>query len=228
MLIDTQGRFITQRKYARMTLLDIREGDDHWQVSAPGQPLLMLPKTLADGESVQVRVWNDHCTDLMAGVAYDQWFSAYLGVDCRLVYMPDSTQRLVDAQYAQQQEIVSFADGFPLLLISEASLQDLNSRLNEPVPMQRFRPNIVVSGCDAFAEDAWREIRIGEARLNVVKPCSRCVMTTVDTQTAERGEEPLKTLKTYRERNGEVFFGQNVLPQAGVTIALNDQVEICS
>jgi hypothetical protein len=140
--------------------------------------------------------------------------------------MPESTFRPVNSHYATDNEQVSFTDGFPFLLISEASLQDLNKRLDEPVPMNRFRPNLVVSGCEAFAEDSWRQIRIGSISFNVVKPCERCVITTVDQALGIRGKEPLQTLSQYRRQNGKILFGQNLIHTSLGALQVGDSVEI--
>jgi uncharacterized protein YcbX len=149
-----------------------------------------------------------------------------LGLPCRLVYMPDSCQRLVDGHFARDGETVSFADGFPLLLISQASLDDLNRKLDNPVPMNRFRPNLVVNGCDPFAEDGWRRIRIGDVEFDVAKPCSRCVIPSIDQATAQRDGQINRVLAGFRRFNGQVLFGQNLLYQRAGTLTLGDSVEV--
>jgi len=140
--------------------------------------------------------------------------------------MPESTERKADPRYAQHNENVSFADGFPYLVISQASLDDLNSRLAEPIEMRRFRPNFVISGTEAFAEDQWKHIAIGDSRFEVVKPCARCVLTTIDPETAEKGPEPLKTLATYRRNGNKILFGQNVTAQHFGELKVGDPVTI--
>jgi uncharacterized protein YcbX len=161
------------------------------------------------------------------GEEVSQWFSEFLELSCQLVYMPDNSYRPVNSRYASHNQQVSFADGFPFLLISEASLQDLNERLDQPIPMNRFRPNLVVSGCEAFAEDSWRSIRIGSIPFHVVKPCERCLITTVDQAQGIRGKEPLQTLAQYRLSNGKILFGQNLIPAELGTLQVGDSVEIC-
>jgi hypothetical protein len=173
-----------------------------------------------------VQVWRDVCDAVPLGEEVNRWFSDFLELSCQLVYMDESTFRPVNPSYATNNEQVSFADGFPFLLISEASLQDLNQRLDEPVPMNRFRPNLVVSGCEAFAEDDWREIHIGSISFRVVKPCSRCSITTVEQTTGIRGKEPLLTLAQYRRRSGEIFFGQNLISGELGTLQIGDVVKI--
>jgi uncharacterized protein YcbX len=145
---------------------------------------------------------------------------------CRLVFLPESNERLVDPLFAPHQHWVSLADGYPILLISQASLDDLNSRLHDPVPMNRFRPNIVVSGTHAFDEDHWRHFEISGIPFSGVKPCARCVMTTIDQDSAVKGNEPLATLNTYRKRNNKVLFGQNVLPLDEGVIRVGDTIHI--
>jgi hypothetical protein len=154
------------------------------------------------------------------------WFSRYLGFDCRLVYMDEAAHRPVDPQYAPEGREVSFADGYPLLLTAEASLADLNARLDAPVPMNRFRPNLVVAGGMAFAEDGWSRVRIGAVPFQVVKPCARCVVTTIDPQTAAQGKEPLRTLSRFRRRQGKVFFGENLIPEQPGIVRVGDPVEV--
>src|SRR5262249_19187395 len=153
------------------------------------------------------------------------WLSDYLGQKCRLVRMADFTVRRLDERYAKDGE-VGFADGYPFLLISEASLSDLNERLAEPVPMNRFRPNIVTSGSGSYAEDRWKTIRIGTLEFRVVKPCDRCVITTVNQSTGDKGIEPLRTLATYRKSEAGVIFGQNLVHQGTGSIYVGDSIEI--
>jgi len=173
-------------------------------------------------------VWDDTVNVIHAGAEADRWFSEILGFECRLVHMPDDSLRPVNKKYSPTSDIVSLADGFPLLVISQASLDDLNARLAHPVPMNRFRPNLVVGGSGAFDEDTWKKIRVGDLTLRIVKPCSRCITTTVDQATGIQGKEPLATLSKYRNVNGNVHFGQNAIPESEATINLNDRVEILS
>jgi uncharacterized protein YcbX len=165
--------------------------------------------------------------------AVNEWFSDVLGASVRLVYMPDETKRLAHAPYKiKADDHVSFADGFPFLLIGEGSLEDLNSRLKEPVPMKRFRPNFVVAGTEPFAEDTWKRIRIGDTIFHVVKPCARCIIPTTDQDTGIRKSgEPLKTLAKYRtkkkRRTNKVLFGQNLIAdEPGGVVKIGDEVEV--
>jgi uncharacterized protein YcbX len=165
----------------------------------------------SSGVRTTVVVWDDACTALWVGERAAAWFSDLLETDCSLVYMPESTVRRADPAYAPGEHRVSFADGFAFLLVSEESLADLNVRLDTPLPMNRFRPNLVIAGGEAFGEDRLVSFRIGDVRFRVVKPCDRCVITTTDQATGERGPEPLRTLATFRRQNGKVLFGQNVV-----------------
>jgi uncharacterized protein len=163
---------------------------------------------------VQVTLWNDQMRVPAPVPEADAWMSEVLGAPVRLVFQPDSVVRPADPRHAPGAE-VSFADGYPVLVVGQASLDELNRRLDAPVPMDRFRPNVVVDGnLRAHAEDRWRRFRLGDVPCAGVKLCARCAVTTVDTVTAERGKEPLRTLATYRGWGGKVWFGQNVVPEA--------------
>jgi uncharacterized protein YcbX len=158
-----------------------------------------------------------------------EWFSEHLGMSVRLVHIADDYIRTLSEQYAiNADDRTGFADGYPILLASEEGLDDLNSRLDAPLPMNRFRPNMVVKGCEPFAEDTWSRIRIGEIEMAVVKPCARCVVTTIDKETLEQRKEPLKTLASYRTQTGGAMFGQNVIPLNEGRLRLGMNVEILS
>jgi uncharacterized protein YcbX len=155
-----------------------------------------------------------------------EWFFEALGKEVRLVLIDDKTSRPVDPEYALNGEEVSFADGFPYLITNQASLDDLNSRLDFPVPMERFRPNLVISGAQPYEEDNWDKIYAGSAVFKVVKPCGRCVVTTIDQDTAEKGSEPLKTLSTYRKINNKIIFGQNAVLVKSGSIVKGDEIKV--
>lgn len=229
MLVDAEGRFITARQYPTLALVQTNVRDDVMQVRAAGRSMLQLPLQPPDGQITSVTVWHDVCDAVPAGAEADAWFSDYLGFSCRLVQMSDELVRGVNPDYGQAGDEVSFADGFPLLLISQASLNDLNSRLQTPVSMRRFRPNLVVDGERAYQEDQWRRIRVGDVEFEGVKNCSRCVFTTIDPDTGVRhpDKEPLRTLGSYRRKpQGGVYFGQNLIPRSGGVIHVGDKVEI--
>jgi len=229
MLVDAAGEFITARKYPALARVDTVIGSETLAVSVDEGAVLKLPLQSDAVETVAVTVWRDRCDAVPAGPEADAWFSDYLGIACRLVRLSDYLRRGVDPDYGQPGDEVSFADGFPLLLITQASLQDLNTRLDTPVSMRRFRPNLVVEGAEPYAEDSWRRFRVGAVEFEGVKNCSRCVFTTVDPDTGckDPQQEPLRTLATYRKRaNGGVYFGQNLIPRSGGVIRIGDAVEI--
>ncbi|MCU7843481.1 MAG: MOSC domain-containing protein [Candidatus Thiodiazotropha sp. (ex Monitilora ramsayi)] len=226
MVVDPDGEFLTQRELPRMTLIGTEITGEGLQLQAPGMPSITLEKPDREGGQIHVRVWNDRCPAQLCADKVHVWLSDFLNRPCRLVHMADETVRQVDPKYATQGDRTAFADGFPLLLISQASLDDLNSRLTDSLPMIRFRPNLVVSGCGPYAEDHWRKIRIGDLTLRVVKPCSRCKITTVDPGTGETGSEPLKTLSGYRREGNRVFFGQNLVHEGTGELALDMPVEV--
>jgi len=226
MVVDESGLFISQRDVSKLALISTSVGEAMLTLSAEGRSSLSLPLIPTDNALASARVWEDEVRVCWMGKEADEWLTTFLGIRCRLVYMPDKTMRRVNPDYASPADVVSLADAFPVLLISQASLDDLNSRLSQPVPMNRFRPNIVVSGSKAFEEDSWRRIRLGSLVLRIVKPCSRCVTTTVDQATGVSGKEPLATLAGYRTRNGNVYFGQNAIPENDALIHTNDEIEI--
>lgn len=210
MLVNEQGRFLSQRELPRMALITPTLTDSGLLLHAPGMfELEVQPDSLAQ---IEVQIWRDSCNAQLMSARADQWLRDFLGQPCRLVYLPGGQRRQVDQAYAGSEDQVGFADGFPFLLISRASLDDLNQRMGLSLPMTRFRPNLVIEGCDAYAEDKWKRIRIGQLEFRVVKPCSRCVIPTVNPETGEReGNEPLKTLMSYRKQGNNVYFGQNLL-----------------
>jgi uncharacterized protein len=224
MLVDETGSFMSQRKLPRMALIKVRLESDGLAVDAPGMSSLQVPFGPPDGKPMLARVWNDLVE--AQTVDDDSWFSEFLGVSCKLVYLPDESVRQVDPAYAEPGDRVSLADGFPFLLISEASLAILNARLEQPLPMDRFRPNLVVGGCEPFAEDGWRGVRIGQLTFRVVKPCARCTITTVDQESATKGKEPLRTLARFRRAGNKVLFGQNLIHDETGTLRIGDPVQI--
>ena len=226
MLVDSSGRFITQREFPRMALLGVGAAEERLTVDAPGMATLEISSSAWPVSPKSVTVWNDVVDAVPVGDVADKWFSQFLETPCQLVFMPDHARRAVDDGFALHGEIVSFADAFPLLLISEASLEDLNNRMPLHLPMNRFRPNLVVGGCDAYAEDTWHEIAVGDVGFRVVKPCARCAITTVDQRTGIRGEEPLRTLASYRKRDGKVLFGQNLIHAATGVLQTGGEVRI--
>ena len=225
MVIDDNARFLTQRQQAWMSLVDVRlDADDVLHLAAPGMAPLSVERS--GPQALEVSVWNDRVSAELVGAEADAWLSEFIGQACRLVHMPDRTQRAVDPEFAAADDQVGFADGFPFLLISQASLDDLNARLDRPLPMLRFRPNLVISGCAPYAEDDWRRIRIGALEFRVAKACSRCVIPTIDYATGERGREPLQTLMTYRRRDNKIYFGQNLIHEGTGRLERGMPVEV--
>ncbi len=228
MVIDEDGYFLTQRQLPRMALIrpEINEAEGILKLNAPDMPEIAV-KLNSEGQNLSVTVWDDTCSALYEGNEASHWFTQFLGVETRLVKFASGYVRQVDQNYAKRKEDqVGFADGFPFLLLTEASLAYLNSRLSEALPMNRFRPNIVLSGARAFAEDSWKKIVINGVNFDVVKPCARCVITTVNQQTGVAGTEPLKTFAGFRRADGKVLFGQNLTHANEGKISLGDQVEV--
>lgn len=226
MLIDEENKFITARKYPKMVLINNHVSEETLTLSAPGMPDLKLPLSGDQARPEHVIIWRDECPAYDCGEEPASWLTHYLNTPVRLVHMPLESRRLVDPDYSDGERIVSFADGYPFLLISEASLADLNSRLNRPLEMERFRPNLVVQGCRAYEEDSWKTIQIGDIPFQVAKPCSRCVITTVDPSDATTAKEPLRTLASYRMSQGQVFFGQNLIHEREGSVAVGMAVEV--
>jgi uncharacterized protein YcbX len=217
MLVDAQGVFLTQREHHNLALLQCALTGDELVVRHKngGGQALHLPLNPGTGhDRMQVRVWDDVVPAVPVGHGADQFFSTHVKMPVRLVYMPDDSRRAVDPHYAPD-DIVSFADGYPYLLIGQASLDDLNARLALPLPMNRFRPNLVFSGGTPYQEDTFKDFKIGTVAFRGLKPCARCVVTTIDQQTAALGKEPLRTLATYRKDGNKINFGMNCVLQPG-------------
>jgi uncharacterized protein len=227
-IVDRDGKFLTGRQHARLTLLRATPGADGLSLEAPRMPprtLCRPPRGAARGPVV---VWGSTIDAVFADAADDAWISEFLGIAARFAYMDDAARRAVDPTYSQPGDEVSFADAYPMLLISQGSLDQLNGKLAQPVPMLRFRPNLVVAGTAAHAEDAWKRVRIGDVEFDVVKACTRCVFTTVDPDRGERDAsgEPLRTLTTYRRTPAGVTFGQNLIPRGAGTLRVGDDVHV--
>lgn len=228
MLVDSSHSFLSQRAHPKMALLQTSLDHSGLFVRLKYSPetLIHIPFDAILSQYKMVRVWDDWVEACPVIPEISGWFQHHLGLACELVYMPASTRRLISAKYAVNQEYVSFADAMPYLLIGQASLEDLNSRLDQPVPMDRFRPNLVIEGSRPYEEDSWDKIRIGEVVFKLTKPCARCVLTTVDQQTAARGKEPLLTLSRYRTKNNKVLFGQNLICLSEGKVKVGDEVVI--
>ncbi|MBW3470387.1 MOSC domain-containing protein [Arthrospiribacter ruber] len=226
MLVDEEGIFLSQRKHPRMALLQVVLLEDGLRVEQKTNSAnnVFIPFEAATLGRITVNIWEDNVEADVLGDQFGEWFSDFLGISCRLVRMSDNSERRLKPKYAVNDESVSFADGMPYLIIGQASLDILNEKLEEPVGMDRFRPNLVFEGGIPFAEDDWLKVEIGNALFKITKPCARCVMTTVDQGTAERGKEPLKTLSTFRLVENNVMFGQNMLMLKGHEVKVGDEL----
>ena len=229
MVTTPQGDLLTQREYSRLAWVLPTLKNGMLELCAPGFASLLIG-IQTSGTPVSVNVWEHKGIQAIdQGEEAAQWFSDWLGADVRLVHMADGYKRRVNEKWAvHDDDHTSFSDGYPILIASEEGLADLNARLESPVPMNRFRPNIVVKGCDPFAEDTWNRIRLGNVELAVVKPCARCVVTTIDKETLERRKEPLKTLGKYRKHELGAIFGQNVIPLTEGNMQLGMTVDVLS
>jgi len=229
MVVTSEGEFLTQREFPRLALVTPTLRDGTLELSAPDYESIRFG-VQASGTPWPVNVWKSKGVQAIdQGEEAARWFSDWLGASVRLVHIADGYKRLVSESYAvNPDDHTGFADGYPILLTSEEGLQDLNSRLESPVPMNRFRPNLVVKGCKPFEEDTWNRIRIGDVEFAVVKPCARCEVTTIDKETLERRKEPLKTLGKYRKQALGAIFGQNVIPLNGGSLRLGMTVQILS
>jgi uncharacterized protein YcbX len=223
MLVDDEGRFLSQREVPTLALFSTAIDGVRLLVTAPGGAQLTLPLDLASGPRVDVHVWRDR-TPALIHVEASRFFTEVLCRSVRAVFMPDDVERPVNPAHAQAGDQVAFADGYPMLMVSEASLAALNLRLAEPVTMARFRPNLVVSGCGAHDEDAWPRFRISEIDFRPVKRCGRCVVVTIDPETAQAGKEPLATLAGYRQFGHEVCFGMNVVHEGLGPLHVGDEL----
>lgn len=227
MLIDADNRFVSQREFPRLAALTLSIDDEFFKVAAPDGEVLRVPSILR-GDRKQVTVWNSICDAVIAGRHINRWFSDQLGHNFELAYMPEDSLRPVNKKFNKGKEIVSFADGYPLLMIGQSSLDELNSKMEVSVPMNRFRPNIVLEGSEPFDEDKWKAVKIGENVFRSTKPCARCVITTIDQSTGtSAGSEPLRSLAKFRSAShvfpenyesfgfsaNSVLFGQNFVPE---------------
>jgi uncharacterized protein len=223
MAVGQDDVFLSQREVAGLALVRTGFEAGLLRLEAPGLPPLVVPPGSAPRS---VRVWRDAVDARDCGDAAAEWVTAALGRPARLVHLPDDGRRPIPAPYGRPGDRVAFSDALPFLVLTRASLDDLNARLAEPLPVDRFRPNLVIDGAEPYADDRWRRIRVGRVELDVVKPCARCVVTTTDQRTGERGREPLRTLATYRRRDGHVWFAQNAIHRGRGALRVGDPVEV--
>jgi len=228
MLVNEQNEFLTQREFPQMALLQTEITNSGIKVSQKKNvnENILVPFNAESNYKITVRVWDDMCDAIFVNDHFSDWFSDQLKIRCKLVYMPDDSIRRVDRRYAFNNETTSFSDGYPILMISEESLADLNSRLINSLPMNRFRPNMVIKDVRPYEEDEMDQFDINGINFYGVKLCSRCVITTTNQDTAEKNKEPLKTLATYRTKNNNVYFGQNVLYNGNGKISVGNTINV--
>ena len=232
MLVDENGRFLSQREHPQLAIFQTEIEGKFLKIihkktkqnltinlSPPSQPSLL-----------SVTIWDDNTTAVESSSEASAWFTKILEIPVRLVYMPEESQRKTDTQYSLTgEEITSFSDGYPILIIGQSSLDDLNDRLENPVNINRFRPNFVFTNGEPFEEDNWHEFTVGNIRFFGVKPCARCIMTTIDQETGEKKDrEPLLTLNKYRKAGNKILFGQNVLISQLGTVSVGEDVTVIS
>lgn len=229
MLIDVNNRFISQREVAAMALLKVSIKANALLVTNTANntsiniPLIPIKQIL-----IEVTVWDDTCSAQLVNNEANEWFSNALGINCRLVYMPDDTKRHTDPEYTSGEGLTSLSDGYPFMMIGQSSLDDLNKRLDRSLLMNRFRPNMVFTGGQPFQEDIMDNFTINNITFNGVKLCARCKIITIDQFDGTIGKEPLKTLASYRARNNKIFFGQNLVHQGTGIISVGDKLIVSS
>jgi uncharacterized protein len=237
MVVDAAGRHVTAREDPR--LLSVTAVSDDAALVLHGPHAAPIVVKSDQKPTTTVRIWNDEVPAVRASTEADSWFSALLRQDVSLVYLGDPTSRPVNPVYGKAGDTVTFADGYPLLMTATASLSQLTDWITtaaldrgevgvEPLPMRRFRPNVVVETTVPFAEEGWRRIRIGSVEFRAVKGCPRCVLTTIDPDTLVTGKEPIRTLARHRKRDGKVWFGVNLIPDRTGVIRTGDEVEVLS
>ncbi|WP_337042861.1 MOSC domain-containing protein [Emticicia sp. 17c] len=226
-LADNEDVFMTQREHEQMALIDVAIEADGLKVSHRKKEIrpLKVPFLPQTSDTHTIRIWDDTVSAVRVNDEADAWFTEVLGKETRLFYQPDDSVRPTDPRYAiTGEEHTSFADAYPILIIGQASLDALNERLDEKITMKRFRPNLVFTGGQAHDEDQFGHFRVGNTKLAGVKLCARCVLTTINPETAEKGKEPLKTLAQYRKNGNKILFGQNILVLEKGKIKLGDEI----
>jgi len=224
MIVDKAGKFITQRTETRLSQVSVRREQDRLTLAGPG--IESLTTTIENGPLRPVEVWRHRGGAHAISPDADRWLSDFLRQDVALVGCPENMHRLANPDWATQTTPISFVDGYPILILSEASVDDLNSRLKTPVEAMRFRPNILLRGCAPFAEDGWKTIRIGDAVIDILKPCDRCSVVSIDPASGNTSKEPLRTLATFRKSPAGILFGQNSATRQPATLRTGDPVEV--
>ena len=226
MLTHPSGQFISQREMPILALIHTAIIGESLVITHKESSIMVpLSSDNYSGLNVKVQVWDDTVEAQVVGKNFNEWFSDILHTNVSFCHQPESGAREVEKKYGANS-MVSFADGYPYLFISETSLSDLNSRLDKPVPMNRFRPNIVVAGSEPFEEDTWGRLSAGDAIFHCLKPCARCQVPTIDQDTAEMGKEPSKTLATFRRQDNKILFGMNAVIERGGIVKVGDVISL--
>ena len=226
MLIDEDNIFLTQRIHHQMALFRLSFSDDGFNVLFDGHNITIDSRS--EGDPVRAKIWDDEVTVREVSTIHSEWFSKHLGINVRLVAFPEENERPVDVRYRVGDDQVSLADAYPLMMIGQSSLDDLNQRLKVPLPMNRFRPSVVFTGGESFEEDHWDKFTMNGLTFAGVKLCKRCVLITIDQATGIKGVEPLATLSTYRKKENGVYFGQNVIPIELGQLSIGDEIIVNS
>ena len=224
-VVDERGAFLTQRDHPSLALVDARVVDDVLALTIPGEPTLHVRRK-AEGRPIEVEVWDDRVESVDVGDDAARLLSRWLGQPARLARMAREDARPVDSRYAAASDRVSFADGFPVLVATAAAVRLVSEALERPVDATTFRPNVVVEGAEPFEEDTWTELAIGDARLELVKPCARCAVVDVDPISGTRRGDVLSALASLRKSGRKVFFGQNAVVRGTGEIAVGDAVRV--
>ena len=232
LLVDENDCFITQREHPKLALFQPEIAGDFLKISHKTMPdsiaVSLYPSFQETETRIKVTVWEDVVAAYEVSPEASQWFSKILGFTVRLVYMPEESLRKVSADYSvTPNDVTSFSDGFPFLIIGQSSLDDLNSRMTQSLSIRRFRPNFVFSGGEAYEEESWKEFTIGTLPFYGVKPCSRCIITMIDPESGViSGKEPLFTLSKYKQVDKKVIFGQNVLAIQQGSLQVGDEIAV--
>jgi uncharacterized protein len=226
MLVDPDGRFLTQRVHPSMAQFRLSISSSTLTIQYKEHRTILSLEHPTSSTPLRVQIWDDVVEAFEVTPEHSKWFTAHLGIECKLVYFPEDNARRVDPDRNVNDEHVSLADAYPFLIIGQRSLDDLNNRLSQPLSMKRFRPNLVFTGGEPYDEDTWRNFTIGSTGFMGVKPCARCVLTTIDPETSERGDEPLRTLSKYRKQGNNIYFGQNVVALDMTEIHVGDIITL--